>query len=182
MSTSNKIQAIFIDRDGTIGGSEEVIYPGAFKLFPFTKQSFEILRNAGVHIYAFTNQPGISRGVATIGDFQNELTSYGFDQVYIYPYQHEEGCSCRKPSSALLLQAAVDNGLELKNCAVIGDRWTDMIAAQRAGCIKVLVKTGSGDKDLARYRDHQFFGEWLEAAPDYVAENVLEAVCWLLNK
>mgnify|MGYP001091112874 CR=1 FL=1 len=79
MSTSNKIQAIFIDRDGTIGGSEEVIYPGAFKLFPFTKQSFEILRSAGVPIYAFTNQPGISRGDATIGDFQNELTSFGFD-------------------------------------------------------------------------------------------------------
>jgi histidinol phosphatase-like enzyme len=75
MSTSNKIQAVFIDRDGTIGGSEEVIYPGTFKLFPFTKQSFEILGSAGVPIYPFINQPGISRGDATIDDFQNELTS-----------------------------------------------------------------------------------------------------------
>ncbi|OZB92202.1 HAD-IIIA family hydrolase [Paenibacillus sp. XY044] len=181
MSTSNIIQAVFIDRDGTIGGSEEVIYPGAFKLFPFSKQSFEILGSAGVPIYAFTNQPGISRGDATMGDFQDELTSFGFDHIYICPHQREEGCSCRKPSPAMLIQAAVDHDLELKNCAVIGDRWTDMIAAQRAGCIKVLVKTGSGEKDLARYRSNQFFGEWLEAAPDYVAENVLEAVNWLLK-
>jgi len=181
LSTSNKIQAVFIDRDGTIGGSEEVIYPGAFKLFPFTKQSFENLGNAGVPIYAFTNQPGISRGEATIDDFQNELTSFGFDHIYICPHQHEEGCTCRKPSPALLIQAAVDHALELKNCAVIGDRWTDMIAAQRAGCIKVLVKTGSGEKDFARYRDNQFFGEWLEAAPDYVAEKCIRG-CQLAFK
>ncbi|MBP1947080.1 histidinol phosphatase-like enzyme [Virgibacillus litoralis] len=28
------IQAIFIDRDGTIGGSDQVVYPGEFQLFP----------------------------------------------------------------------------------------------------------------------------------------------------
>lgn len=109
MSTSNIIQAVFIGRDGTIGGSDEVIYPGDFKLFPFSKKSFTRLRNAGVPIFAFTNQPGISRGDATIGDFQDELTSFGFDHVYICPHQHEDGCSCRKPSSALLIQAASEN-------------------------------------------------------------------------
>ncbi|ACT02679.1 HAD-IIIA family hydrolase [Paenibacillus sp. JDR-2] len=177
----NRLQAVFIDRDGTIGGTDEVTYPDAFQLFAFTKESLETLKNAGVRIYSFTNQPGISRGEATITDFRNELYSFGFDNVYICPHQLEEGCSCRKPSSALLIQAAQEEGLELKNCAVIGDRWTDMIAAKRAGCMKVLVTTGSGKKDLSKFQSHQFFGEWLEAAPDYVAENLLDAVNWLLK-
>ena len=29
----NKMQAVFIDRDGTIGGTDEILYPGAFELF-----------------------------------------------------------------------------------------------------------------------------------------------------
>ncbi|GLX66513.1 HAD-IIIA family hydrolase [Paenibacillus glycanilyticus] len=181
MSTSKKLQAVFIDRDGTIGGSDEVIYPGVFELFSFSEQSIHILRNAGVQIYAFTNQPGISRGESSIKDFQDELASFGFDKAYICPHQHEERCFCRKPSATLLIQAAEDNDLVLNNCAVIGDRWSDMIAAIRAGCTKVLVKTGSGEKDLAKYQANQFFGEWLEAVPDYIAEDLLDAVNWLLK-
>ncbi|MBA2937194.1 HAD-IIIA family hydrolase [Paenibacillus sp. CGMCC 1.16610] len=176
-----KIQAVFIDRDGTIGGSDEVVYPGVFELFSSAKQSIDKLRDTGVSIYSFTNQPGISRGEASINDFKDELFSFGFDNVYICPHQHEDRCSCRKPSPALLVQAAQDNDLDLKKCAVIGDRWTDMIAAKRAGCTKVLVKTGSGEKELARYLNNQFFDEWLEAPPDYIAEDLLDAVNWLLK-
>ncbi|QAY66014.1 HAD-IIIA family hydrolase [Paenibacillus protaetiae] len=179
--TTYKIQAVFIDRDGTIGGSDQVVYPGVFKLFSSAKQSIDKLKDAGVSIYSFTNQPGISRGEASINDFRDELLSFGFDKVYICPHQHEDRCSCRKPSPALLAQAAQDNDLDLKNCAVIGDRWTDMIAAKRAGCTKVLVKTGSGEKDLAKYLNNQFFDEWLEAAPDHIAEDLLDAVKWLLK-
>lgn len=114
-------------------------------------------------------------------DFLDELTSCGFDKAYICPHQHGEGCTCRKPSPGMLIKAALDYGLELKNCVVIGDRWTDMIAAQRAGCMKILVKTGSGEKDLAKYRSNQFFGEWLEAVPDYIAEDLSDAVKWIMK-
>ena len=34
---NNMIEAIFLDRDGTIGGSNDIQYPGDFQLFP--KQS-----------------------------------------------------------------------------------------------------------------------------------------------
>ncbi|WP_207918094.1 hypothetical protein [Paenibacillus sp. BK033] len=50
-----------------------------------------------------------------------------------------------------------------------------------AGCTKVLVKTGSGEKAPARYLNHQYFDEWLEATPDYIAEDLLDAVNWLLK-
>lgn len=181
MTSSKKIQAVFIDRDGTIGSSDEVIYPGDFELFPLTTNSLEILKLAEIAIFSFTNQPGISRGEARLKDFQDEMTSFGFDQVYICPHQHDEGCACRKPSPGMLIQAAHDNNLELKNCAVIGDRWTDMIAAHRAGCMKILVRSGTGEKDLAKYRSNEFFGEWLEAVPDYIAADLLDAVKWLIE-
>ncbi|MDQ0899355.1 HAD-IIIA family hydrolase [Paenibacillus sp. V4I7] len=180
MTNWKRIQAVFIDRDGTIGGSDEVVIPGEFKLFKFSTKSLEMLKNAQIPIFSFTNQPGISRGEAQFQDFVDELSSFGFDKIYICPHQNGEGCLCRKPSSGMLNQAAQDYKLVLKNCAVIGDRWTVMIAAQRVGCIKVLVKTGSGERELAKFRNNQFYGEWLDAAPDYIAEDLMDAVNWLL--
>ncbi|GAA0458403.1 HAD-IIIA family hydrolase [Alkalibacillus silvisoli] len=138
-------KAIFIDRDGTIGGTDKVVFPRDFQLYPFVGNSIYKLKKLGNPIFSFTNQPGISRGEATREDFERELIGFGFDKVYLCPHQHNEGCQCRKPSTGMLIQAAKENNLNLKECVVIGDRWTDMLAAQEAGCIKVLVKTGAGD-------------------------------------
>lgn len=82
----DKVQAIFIDRDGTIGGSDEVIYPGEFELFPFAKEAIRILKEREIRIFSFTNQPGISRAEACIEDFIYELNSFGFDDIYICPH------------------------------------------------------------------------------------------------
>ncbi|MBP1947079.1 histidinol phosphatase-like enzyme [Virgibacillus litoralis] len=107
-------------------------------------------------IISFTNQPGISRGEAKREEFESELKGFGFDKVYLCPHQQNEGCNCRKPSTGMLLQAAEDNNLNLNQCFVIGDRWTDMLAAKDAGCIQVLVKTGArveyGTTSLFNYR------------------------------
>jgi histidinol phosphatase-like enzyme len=58
MKTSKPIQAVFIDRDGTIGGSDKVIFPGEFELFPFSSKALEILKKADIPVFSFTNQPG----------------------------------------------------------------------------------------------------------------------------
>jgi HAD superfamily hydrolase (TIGR01662 family) len=92
------IQAVFIDRDGTIGGSDRVIYPGEFELFHNVTESVQILKRLGILICSFTNQPGISKGEATLQSFEKELIDFGFDRVYLCPHQHNEGCQCRKPS------------------------------------------------------------------------------------
>lgn len=41
------LQAVFIDRDGTIGGSDSVIYPGDFKLFSDVAESIQQLKKSG---------------------------------------------------------------------------------------------------------------------------------------
>ncbi|WP_096272107.1 HAD-IIIA family hydrolase [Paucisalibacillus globulus] len=173
------MKAVFIDRDGTIGGSDQVEYPGEFELFPHVRDSIDQLKKSGLLICSFTNQPGISRGEATKEDFEVELKGFGFDSVYLCPHQHNEGCNCRKPSIGMLEQAAKENGLNLKECVVIGDRWTDMMAAQKVGCKKVLVKTGAGEASFSKYQSNEYYGEWAEVSLDYVASDFIEAADWV---
>lgn len=174
-------KAIFIDRDGTIGGTDRVVYLGEFQLFPFVNESIYKLKSLGNLIFSFTNQPGIARGEATIEDFEKELKGIGFDKVYLCPHQHNEGCQCRKPSPRMLIQAAKEYNLNLKECVVIGDRWTDMLAAQKAGCIKILVKTGAGEEDFKKYRNQEYYGKYAEVSPDYFASDFQDAVEWIIT-
>ena len=39
------IDAVFIDRDGTIGGNCLVTYPGEFKLYPFSVEAIQLIKN-----------------------------------------------------------------------------------------------------------------------------------------
>lgn len=51
-----------------------------------------------------------------------------------------------------------------------------MLAAYSVGAFKILVLTGCGKGSF--YLDRE---AWKDAEPDYIAENLLEAVQWLLN-
>lgn len=75
MTTYDKppIQAIFIDRDGTIGGTDEIRYPGELELYHGVEESIRKLSGQGIRLFGFTNQPGISKGKSTIETFQQEM-------------------------------------------------------------------------------------------------------------
>jgi histidinol-phosphate phosphatase family protein len=176
------IQAVFIDRDGTLGGSDKVIYPGDFELFPGVQESINLLKDNDILVFSFTNQPGIAKGEATVDQFEDELNSFGFNKVYLCPHSHDEGCVCRKPSSAMLKKAAEEYAIDLRRCAVIGDRWTDLLAADEEGCIKILVKTGSGLEAYDKYMNKQYFGRWGEVHPDFYAEDLNEAISWIMGE
>ncbi|MBS8263670.1 HAD-IIIA family hydrolase [Mesobacillus boroniphilus] len=176
------IQAVFIDRDGTLGGSDKVIYPGDFELYPGVQESIKLLKDNNILVYSFTNQPGIANGEAAVGQFETELKSFGFDKAYICPHRHDGGCSCRKPSAGLLEKAAEENELDLRQCVVIGDRWTDMLAGNEVGCLKILVKTGSGQEAYDKYINKQYFGRWGEIQLDFFASDLNEAISWLMRR
>lgn len=174
-------KAIFIDRDGTIGGTDKVVYPGEFELFPFVRESIAKLRSLGYLIVSFTNQPGISKGEAVKVDFETELMEFGFDKVYLCPHQHHEACSCRKPATGMLLQAAKENNLYLKECVVIGDRWTDMLAANEVEATKILVKTGAGKDAFDKFKAQAYYGKYAEVGLEYVASDFSDAVDWIAS-
>ncbi len=95
--------------------------PGTFALFPYVPSLIERLRNQGILLIAFTNQPGVSRGFAREEEFRTELQDFGFDDTLICPHAAEDCCTCRKPSPHLLQQAQVKHDLRLEQCVVIGD-------------------------------------------------------------
>lgn len=175
MENTRTIQAVFIDRDGTMGGNGHFIHPNDFNLFPHTNQAIQMLKEAGILILALTNQHRISKGQATIAEFREQFTSFGCDDSYICPHEPSENCECHKPAPGLLLQAAKDYQLDLTKCVVIGDVGaTDMLAAEKVGAIKVLVRTGWGESSLDKFREG-----WKNCEPDYIADNLLTAVTWL---
>lgn len=175
-------QAAFIDRDGTIGGTGHFMHPEQFSLYQGVQASMESLKNSGLKVIAFTNQTRISSGEVTEAEFRAQFEGFGFDDALICPHLDSDGCSCRKPSPQLLYLAAERYGLDLTKCVVIGDRWTDLLAAHEAEAWKVLVRTGAGEADLARYNSDVFYGKWREVRPDFIANHFNEAVDWILGQ
>ncbi len=172
----NKIQAVFIDRDGTIGGTGHFIHPKNFTPYPFSQNALNRLKEHGIRMFGFTNQHRISLGEATISEFQEEFLSYGFDDAFICPHSPKEGCDCHKPKPGMLIKASEKYNLDLTKCVVIGDVGTDMLAAHTVGATKILVLTGWGMSSCTDYKHI-----WHDIEPDYIAENLHSAVEWILN-
>lgn len=172
------IQAVFLDRDGTIGGHGLWCHPRDFLLYPGAAEAIALIKEAGIKVFALTNQNRVSRGEVTLEEFVDQFAALGFDQAYICPHDAEGACTCKKPRPGMLLQAAAEHGLDLTQCAVVGDvgAW-DLKAAAAVGAVKVLVRTGLGESSLTEYRH-----TWAEIEPDYIADDVLDAVRWLLAR
>ncbi len=171
-------QAVFLDRDGTIGerGGGKALAPEEFKLYPFAERAIADLRSAGIKVFSFTNQPWISQGETTYEELEQQLLSFGFDRAYICPHGEGSGCSCRKPLPGMLTRAAEEWKIDLKQCAVIGDSWRDMLAADAVGARKFLLKTGEGQKTLLS-SEKKLRG----VSIDHVCENLKEAAELILR-
>jgi len=185
-------RAIFIDRDGTL--SEEVGYVNhlsRYRPFPFAAEAVRLINRAGWRAILVTNQSGVARGYFTeelLGRvharLEESLKQEGarLDAIYYCPHHptvgeapYRQDCECRKPRPGLLRRAADDFGLDLTRCFVIGDRYKDVEMAHRAGAGGVLVLTGYG---LGEYEYQR--GSW-PREPEHVAENLLDAVKWILR-
>lgn len=172
-----EIQAVFIDRDGTIGGTGHFIHPCDFQPYAYSKDAIHLLKAHGIPLFACTNQTRISKGQATIDDFYEEFRSYDLDDAFICPHGPDDGCTCRKPKPGLLFEAAKKYHLDLTKTMFIGDTGTDMQAANAAGAKKILVRTGWGERSLHDYRH-----TWVEVEPDYIADHFLAAAQWIVAK
>lgn len=186
-------KAVFMDRDGTI--TEEVGYvnhPSRLRLFDWTVPAIRQLNRAGLKAVVITNQAGVARGYFTEelvnevhGLLREQLESAGahLDGVYYCPHHpsvgappYRQDCQCRKPRIGMLEQAAKDIGIDLSHSYMVGDRYGDVELARRAGARAVLVKSGYGLGEFT-YQQHT----WKEQ-PDYVAEDLLDAVRWIVQR
>ncbi len=184
--------AVFLDRDGTI--NEQMGYINhlcRFKLLAGAAEAIKLLNDAEIPVVVISNQSGLARGyfpeellVAVHEKMDRLLAEKGahVDGIYYCPHHPEakearfrETCNCRKPKPGLVLQAADEMNLDPEKSFVVGDRWSDIKTAANCGAKSILVRTGYGRGD------EQYIGPHQEIQPDYKAEDLLEAVKWILK-
>ncbi len=184
--------AVFLDRDGTINEQMGYInHIDRFQLLPGVGGAIARLNKAAVPVVVVTNQSGLARGyfpeslLAEVhGKMERQLAEEGahVDAIYICPHHPEakeerfrQKCNCRKPKNGLFLDAARDLNLDLSRSYVVGDRWSDLKAAAKCRAKGILVLTGYGRGD------YDYIGPAQEIQPHFVAEDLAEAVDWILQ-
>ncbi len=168
------MKAVFIDRDGTMGGDYYVEFPKDYYHYSGTPEAFSLLKANGFTPMIFTNQSCIARKKDEGYDFASEFREVGAEDWFICPHDNDDHCNCRKPKTGLLEQAQEKYQLNLSECYVIGDRWSDMVAGGKMGCRLILVMTGRGAESIGCDRE-----KWAEYTPVYIADNFYEAAKWL---
>lgn len=141
------VKALLVDRDGLL--IENVPYlddPHLIRPVVGVRAALIAARTAGLLLGVVTNQSGIGRGVVREDDVARvnrsvDLELGPFDVWEVCPHAPGDGCVCRKPAPGLVLAAARRLGLDPAACAVVGDRSTDVEAANRAGALGVLVSS-----------------------------------------
>jgi histidinol-phosphate phosphatase family protein len=194
LSLRNAKPVIFLDRDGVI--NEEcggVLDPSQVRLIPGTAEAIHMLNTAGIPVICVTNQPFLAKGQlswsglrAVSGEIDRQLANAAgayLDDVRICPHHPEIGwpgevtelkiaCDCRKPGPGLLIEAASFHNIDLSQSWIIGDRYCDIVAGQRAGTRSALVRTGFAGSD----RDHY------NVEADGVFANLHSAIAAILDK
>jgi D-glycero-D-manno-heptose 1,7-bisphosphate phosphatase len=61
------------------------------------------------------------------------------DDIRVCYHDDPDGCECRKPAPGLLVAAAQAAHLDLGASFMVGDRWRDVAAGQRAGCQSIFI-------------------------------------------
>jgi D-glycero-D-manno-heptose 1,7-bisphosphate phosphatase len=182
--------AVFLDRDGTI--NEEMGYINhidRFVLIPGAAIAIRSINESDLKAVVVTNQSGVARGYfpkELIGQVHQKMSDLleeegaFLDGIYTCthapPSKGESGgCGCRKPKIGLVKQAAQELNLDLEKSYVVGDRFKDVKMARNAGAKAILVLTGYGKGEL------EFLGPSSKVQADFVAEDLAEAVEWILS-
>jgi len=150
-------KAVFLDRDGVINRAvvrEGKPYPpkdlAGMEILPGVKDALVRLKAAGYLLIVVTNQPDVARGttkretVEEINDFLH--TALPIDEVRTCYHDSGDGCNCRKPKPGSILSAAAEHGIDLAASFMVGDRWRDTEAGERAGCRTIFIDYAYDEK------------------------------------
>jgi D-glycero-D-manno-heptose 1,7-bisphosphate phosphatase len=171
-------KAVFLDRDGVLNRCYErgnVSHPPAsvqaLEILPGVKSSTQRLCAAGFVLIVVTNQPDVARGAQareTVEAINSRLRAeIPLHDVRVCYHDSADGCACRKPKPGMLLKAAADWVIDLSQSFMVGDRWSDVVAGQAAGCRSVLVQTDRGSLN--------------QCSPDRRVRDLSEATEWILK-
>src|SRR5579859_739390 len=156
---------VFLDRDGVL---TEPVWNPATQAFESAHRVEDVqlcadvvtplraLSAAGAELFIVSNQPSFAKGKVSLArlraiarqvDERFRANGITFRESY-YCFHHPDGikpgysvvCACRKPGPLFLIKAAQTYALDLSRSWMIGDRDSDVVCGQRAGCKTILVK------------------------------------------
>lgn len=185
-------QCIFFDRDGTLNQYRGLISTGEeLELEEKAGEAVRRVNESGYLAIVVTNQPVVARGLCSVEDIKQihrkletllgEQGAY-LDDIIFCPHHPHKGypeenleykipCRCRKPEIGMLEQMADRYHINLSKSYIVGDSTVDIQTGIHARMRTVLVKTGQMGQDC-KY----------QGKPDYLAENLVDAVEWILNQ
>lgn len=149
-----KIKVAFLDRDGVINSDKGYVHKiNDFVVMPGVITACKEFINLGFEIIIVTNQAGIARGYYSQADMHklhNHMKEIFLEndirikKIFFCPH-HPEGtikelsieCNCRKPKPGMFLKALNVFDIDLKSSLMVGDKFSDLIAAKEAGINKL---------------------------------------------
>lgn len=173
-SSPRRISTVFIDRDGVLnrrvmGGY--VTRWSEFEIMPGVSTFLRQLRSLNCQLVIVSNQAAVAKGLLSWQELANmTLMSFeafqvpgGIDGAFFCLHQSSDGCSCRKPRTGLLEEAARRLDISFEHSFFIGDSRTDIFAGSAMGCKTVYL---SKDADATVH-------------PTVVASTPREAALWI---
>jgi D-glycero-D-manno-heptose 1,7-bisphosphate phosphatase len=147
----------FLDRDGVVnqelniqGRPRSPRKIGEIVILEGVSEAVSILKSLDFIPVIVTNQPDVSRGFVSTAQIekinQSICREVKVDHVYTCFHDTSDNCGCRKPRNGLLISAARDLSLSLKDSILVGDRWSDMAAGHSVGSKCFLL--GNGDPQI----------------------------------
>lgn len=172
-------RAIFLDRDGTLNVDAGFTHRVEdLRLVDGVVPGLGRLQDLGFALVITTNQSGIARGYFSEADalafnaaLVARLRSEGITiaAVFFCPFHPTAGLGryrcdspLRKPKPGMILVAAAELAIELSASFAIGDKESDVLAGQAAGCRTIRVRSGAGGQGEAN----------LGARPDFLADDL----------
>ena len=191
-----KNTAVFLDRDGTI--NEEVGYLNSLEklnIFPNSFEAIRLINESEMLAVVITNQSGVARRYFSedfvkaahlrINEILQTKGAY-IDRFYYCPHHPTEGeapylqsCNCRKPEPGMLINASEELDIDLSRSYMVGDAAKDIEVANRSGVRGILVKTGYGKNVISS--DLPVPARQTGIRPAYIAEDILDAVNWIMK-
>ncbi|MFU8837745.1 MAG: D-glycero-beta-D-manno-heptose 1,7-bisphosphate 7-phosphatase [Thiohalomonadaceae bacterium] len=155
---------IILDRDGVINQDSDNFIRSVEEFIPLpgSLEAIARLNQAGYIVTVATNQSGIGRGLFDLNTLnamhdklRKLLAAIGgqVEMIVFCPHNPDDGCDCRKPKPGMYREIARRVGVSLQDVPVIGDSLRDLQAAQAVAARPILVRTGKGERSLAKSAD-----------------------------
>ncbi len=152
-------RAVFLDRDGVLNIDRGYVHvPEQVEWVQGAKEAVKLFNDAGYYVFVVTNQAGVARGYfreEAVGALHrwmaDELAAIGgsVDDWRYCPF-HPEGSVAayraahdwRKPNPGMILDLIAHWPIEREESVLIGDKMSDLQAAEAAGVAGHLFKDG----------------------------------------